>query len=185
MDWREVGQHVLEDCIKAELAAGERAKAKAAKAAREPKRAEFELGSALIFCAQGNTEPLIDFLLSDKDFTMTETTREHLARILRHKSWVPRTGRRPDNLARHACSYAQNIFTVWKRRNLQHGISDWGVRDQMKDEACRCAIGLMRPHFDEPNFETVRQLMDRPKKRQRRKALPPPKHRQKRRGVSA
>jgi hypothetical protein len=92
---------------------------------------------------------------------------------------------RPKNLAvRNCAGFAIKFYTDWKAINRQWRIKDWGHSDEMKDEACRVAIdyhlarrdllrlggrGLTSNHLmDEvPDFEQVRELMDRPRDRWR------------------
>ncbi|MGI8853709.1 MAG: hypothetical protein ACR2GC_10580 [Methyloceanibacter sp.] len=182
MDWRDIGEQIYEH-VKAEQWAAD-LKRQARK--DTPRTTDQELDFALISCARGDSDPLIEFLLSDNDFSLSKDHREHLARVLRHKFWVPRQGRRPKGLARWALGYAQRIFLIWKAANKETGISDWGLRDQMKDQACRYAIEICRAYTDgqEADFETVRGLMERSKKRQTHHRPPPAKRRQNRKRVS-
>jgi hypothetical protein len=92
------------------------------------------------------------------------------------QSELHRTGR-PKELATHSCaSTASRFYKDWKAINKSFGIRDWGHSDEMKDEACRVAIeslahrmNVLRPYslmsdhpLDvEPQFDTVRELMDR------------------------
>jgi hypothetical protein len=172
--WREIGEELFE-YLKAEQWAADLWR-EARWNERKQKRLEPDLLFALQSCARGNSDRLIEYVESDKEFSLSRDERDRCARVLRHKPWAPRLGRRPDGVARFALSKAQAIFSVWKEANKQSGISDWGLRDQMKDQACRYAIDICRPYIEgrEPDFETVRQLMERSKKRQASRRGPSP-----------
>jgi hypothetical protein len=96
--------------------------------------------------------------------------REHLGRILERDTHRKRTGRRVNKNARIAAKVALAFYRQWQRANKQVGISSWGHGDEMKDEACRCAIEI-KPWLNgkEPDFEIVRELMERPNYRRNSK----------------
>ena len=130
---------------------------------------EDQLVGALIAIAKGDPSRLIEFLLSDKEVSLSREARELLGQILRRRP----PGRPTDVDARQALLYAEHLYSLWKRDNKEMGISDWGHRDEMKDEACRYGIALCEsePYSHPPDFETVRELMRRPKSRKQK----PPK----------
>ena len=86
---------------------------------------------------------------------------------------------RPKHIAAHACaSIALKFYADWKAVNRRLNVSDRGVSDAMKDEACRVALQghkirqanhvmLDHPMNVVPTFEEVRELMDRPRGRRR------------------
>jgi hypothetical protein len=61
--------------------------------------------------------------------------------------------------------FALSIYGTWKGMNKKLGIRSWGLGDKMKDLSCRYAIKMLPHHGRRPDFEVVRQLMDRPKSR--------------------
>jgi hypothetical protein len=174
-DWRKIGEQVYEyqrAFYWARLLDDEKARS-------NPLTTKQAFSRALVRCAQGDTAPIEDLLLSEHDLSLTREDRKFIAAILNRKYWVRRPGRRPEGGARLTCMIALRIFSSWRETNKKEGISDWGVRDKMKDQACHYALDIYRarPGAIEPNFETVRQLMDRPASRRggrksRRKAPP-------------
>jgi hypothetical protein len=95
-------------------------------------------------------------------------------------AWTP-VGR-PKNIAARACAgVAIKFYTDWKAINRRWKIKDWSHSDEMKDEACRVAIdchlkrrdreGIVllsnHPMDEVPDFDQVRELMDRPRSRWR------------------
>jgi hypothetical protein len=96
-------------------------------------------------------------------------------------SWYP--GGRPKNIAAQCCAnVAIKFYANWKTINRRWRIKDWGHSDEMKDEACRVAITYLlirrdregtvplisnHPLDEVPDFEQVRELLDRPRSRRR------------------
>ena len=145
---------------------------------------ESRLGLAIIDLARGDPEPLIAHLRCDDSFTLSPVFRGPLAKALTDRNWEPGPGRPPDVNVRFAHELAQEIFKFWKWLNKDLGFSDWGVRGRMRNDACEYAIEMLdhRTKLNKPDFEAVRQLMDRDKKR---RTLSPRKKPPKMKRVSA
>ncbi len=140
--------------------------------------------SAVALAQMGDPSILVKHLISQRAFTQFD--RRILAELLdcvfkgeTDSAWSP-VGR-PKNIAAQSCAgLAIKFYTDWKAINRRWGIKDWGHSDEMKDEACRVAIDyhLARrrwigigmsisnhPLNATPDFEQVRELMDRPRSR--------------------
>jgi hypothetical protein len=115
----------------------------------------------------GDNADLIKYLRSGQEFYLPEGACIALASFLDEEPWKQRPGPPRDQDARWACTRAKEIYEAWKEANKKAGVSDWGVRDEMKDESCRYGIAVAGPFEHEPDFETVRQMMDRPRGRQK------------------
>lgn len=82
-------------------------------------------------------------------------------------------GRRKHSWAQMCANLAIKFYRDWKGANRRNGINDWGHGDEMKDEACRLAIELGScwartcKEQDQPTFEQVRELIERPAARRR------------------
>jgi hypothetical protein len=85
---------------------------------------------------------------------------------------------RPRKTAARACaSVAQGFYNTWKTIDRRSGVQDWGHSDEMKDQSCRVAIEMhsvrdfsvepYHPMNIVPDFEEVRELMNRPATRRR------------------
>jgi hypothetical protein len=175
MDWRETGRQLFEHLKRAP--AERLLEMEMRKATPRKSTPESVLLMALECLARGQSNLLIEYLLSDKEFSLSKRSRQRLAEALREKDWE-RRGRRPDRHARFVCEQALAIYSTWKQVHKKNGVSDWGVRDQMKDEACQYALMLGKTYGWEPDFEQVRQLMERSKKRQSYERPAPVKRRQ-------
>ena len=172
MDWREVGCEVCE-YVKATELKKEKELDRISAQLKADRTRENKVFGAIVQAAAGDIEWLIELLSSDEDFAITSRkTREHLVKVLRtgilRRS---KRGRRTNTTAQITCRRAVAIFQLWKLANREMGIADWGVRGKMKDEAAQYAIDFFREkmhrlfpgeRFRDPDFETVRQLMNRP-----------------------
>src|SRR5262245_32264879 len=139
---------------------------------------------AVVFAQMGDPSDLVELLKNSRTFTQFD--RNILAELLDavfkceiDDAWTP-VGR-PRNIAAQSCTeVAMKFYTDWKSINRQCQIKDWSHSDEMKDEACRVAIeyhrlrqsrGTVRvsnhPMDKTPEFEQVRELMDRPRSRRR------------------
>jgi hypothetical protein len=181
-DWRETGLQIFEHLKKRQV--DRLLEIEMRRAAPRKTTPENVLLMALECSARGHSDVLIKYLLSDIDFSLSKQARERLAVSLREKDWE-RRGRRPEYHARYVCEQALGIYSTWKQVNKQNEVSDWGLRDQMKDEACRYALMLGKAYGWQPDFEQVRQLMERSKKRQSYERPAPVKRRQNKRPISA
>ena len=71
-------------------------------------------------------------------------------------------GRKQNKVPRYVAKLARSFYRQWQAANIQAGISNWGLANDMKDESCRYTLELVGWTA---NFETVRELMDRPNSR--------------------
>jgi hypothetical protein len=114
--------------------------------------------------AGGESKFLIDYLRSDRP--LAELEREYLAQVLEGVlDRKKRRGRPANSDARVAAMQARVFYRMWQAENKKAGIKDFGHRNAMKDEAARFVIDELEPHSPVPDYETVRELMDRPKPR--------------------
>jgi hypothetical protein len=186
MDWREAGQEIYAWYRQRELEVAARIlETRRQRQVRGSKNftGEEELVRAIIRLVQrGDATQLIEFLRSDKEFRVSDGERKWLAQFLQRKP-LPRTGRPPKTIQLQTCGLAKSLYLIWKEFNKQQGIPDWGFRDTMKDESCNYAIEIATSVWGvpTPDFESVRQLMDRPRSR----LYPRRKSRQKGEGISA
>ena len=137
---------------------------------------------AVALAWMGDPSTLVEHLSSRKAFTQFD--RRILADLLDvvFRDETRASPGRPKNIAAQECARVATIFyTDWKAINRRSGIKDWGHSDEMRDEACSVAIachlkqrareGRVRlsnhPMDEVPNFEQVRELMNRPHSRRR------------------
>lgn len=156
MDWREVGRQLRQE----EERFGERMDT-----IEDPdeSRLNAEFVHALLLAARGNTTPIVECLRSDRP--LPEFFRKHLRDYFRGKFSRGR-GQPRDELLHLAASDALNFYRLWRAKNDRLGISDWGHRNAMKDEAIRF-IQERYPVFEGIDAEKVRDLMDRPRSRRK------------------
>ena len=84
MDWRETGKQTYE-YVKGRREADLKSWRERESKPSEPLDSKTEMCHALIKCARGDTDLLVEYLLSDKRFTLQRKDREWLAAVLRHK----------------------------------------------------------------------------------------------------
>jgi len=138
---------------------------------------------AVVFALNGDPSALVEHLNSRR--AITQFDRRILADLLdcSFKGEIERQlspAGRPKNIAAQVCArHAIRFYTYWKAINRRWRIKDWGHSDEMKDEACRVAVdyhirrrdraGIIRvsnhPMDEVPDFDQVRELMDRPRSR--------------------
>jgi hypothetical protein len=142
---------------------------------------ETYLVHAVVLAHMGDPSTLVKLLNSRN---LTQFDRRILADLLdcyfkgEISQWSP-VGR-PKNIAARSCAnVATTFYTDWKAINRRWRIKDWGHSGEMKDEACHVAIDchLIRrdlegkvpisnhPMDEVPDFEQVRELMDRSRSR--------------------
>jgi hypothetical protein len=130
------------------------------------------------FAILGDPSGLVEYL--DSGRRLDRFDRMVLADLLNlaFRSEVDQTlhpNGRPRKIAAQDCAkVARYFYSTWKKLNRRSGVQDWGHSDEMKDEACRVAIeahterkrkGIVvndHPTNVVPDFEDVRELMDRP-----------------------
>lgn len=118
---------------------------------------------SIVLCEhlRGDSTKLLAYLRSSRPLDAEE--RADLADALEGRyDRKPRRGAPRNRAAHDALVAARYFYRWWLRENKRHGITDWGNRLLMKDEAIRIAIEV-EGHEVDP--ETVRDLMDRPKSR--------------------
>jgi len=172
MGWRENGRQIFESFLARDKKQLQEAADWRAKRREEDIYApdDEHIVSSISMCAQGDSGPLIRYLKAGRKFSLTSAQRAFLIQILENEPWKAPRGRRRDESAREAAYDARRVYGSWKNTNAEMGITDWGHRKEMKDESCRYGILLHRQVFPEasgPDFETVRQLIDRSWTRQR------------------
>jgi hypothetical protein len=126
-------------------------------------RYERSFRGALLSHLGGDASKLVSYLRSDRPISSED--RNDWADVLEGKfSREPR--RRPKNRDVHgAARVALLVYREWRHRNDLNGVSDWGFRDEMKDEAIRFVLEEFEPPEHEVKPEAVRELMDREKSR--------------------
>jgi len=117
---------------------------------------------ALRAYARGDRSKLVEYLRSDRPIE-----REWLAQVINGEVFQPKNGRPRDKNVRIAAMLARIIYRRWKEMNKKTGVGDHGVSEHMKDEACRYAIELEPWDDDQPDFDRVREMIDRPISRQK------------------
>jgi hypothetical protein len=133
----------------------------------------LDVVSALV---KGDPSPLVEHLRSER--ALSQADRSVLADMLAAAftftpDLVPhrdKGGRPKKRSARETAETALAVYRKWKQLNRDLRISDRGHNGEMRDEACRMAIGLMcaagfGDDEDLFTFDCVRDLMDRPKSR--------------------
>jgi hypothetical protein len=182
LNWRDIGQ-----ALRAEVL--ERVGICTCAQCRRPtsKREYRENYWVAVVCLAEDGDPsgLVKHLNSRR--VLTQFDRKVLAGLLDlvFKKGEPASNRgRPKNIAAQGCArMASKLYEHWKAINRLYRIKDWGHSDEMKDEACRLAIDhreAERARFRgastnpnhplskaTPDFERVRDLMERPKLRYR------------------
>jgi hypothetical protein len=87
----------------------------------------------------------------------------------------PPRGRPPNEDLRELADLADKFYREWRARNKGAGISDWGLSDSMKYQACVYVleIEIDGADWDEgedgrlPDPEAIMQLLTRPKSRRK------------------
>ena len=157
-DWRDNGLSIRDEMHASYKKVGEELKktfAPRLQAALDaPPADETLLYNALRDYAGGDSAALIEYLRSDRPLQ-----REWLADTL-DGVFDPPQGRPRDRDLHAAAMIAQVLYNRWKNANKQDGVNDRGFSAHMKDEVCRYALEL-EPHLH-ADFESVRQLLDRP-----------------------
>ncbi len=158
-DWRETGRQIYERQV---LERQER-HAKRTAVKRSP---DADLFGALLLSSLGNSALLVEYLRSGRKLSLAAESRRHLARVIEHQNRKPKVGRKINKTARYLALGAIAFYREWKVANQNAGISNWGLRNDMRDESCRYVLEL---HGWTASYETVRELMDRPKSRRNSK----------------
>jgi hypothetical protein len=123
-------------------------------------RGQFEMAARQ--CAQGQPAALIDHLLSDRPLSSAD--RIILALLVKGKLGKSPPGAPKDRKTRYAASRAVQFYEQWRLENKRLGVRDYRLSDSMKDKAAEIVIADLALRVD---FETVRDLMDRPDNRRR------------------
>jgi hypothetical protein len=132
---------------------------------------------------RGDSSALIKHLKSGRALTQFDRRilADSLDAFLKGELHTSPSVGRPKNIPVQGCaSTALGFYDDWKTINRQCKIKDWGHSEEMKDEACRVAIdcqikrvaALRRApthpiDMAVPDFEQVRELMDRPRSQSR------------------
>jgi hypothetical protein len=157
-DWRQNGLSIRDEMHASYRKIGEELKKTLGPRLRTALEAlpadETLLYNALRDHAGGDSAALIEYLRSDRPLQ-----REWLADTL-DGVFDPPQGRPRDRDLRAAAMLAHFFYNRWKDANKRDGVNDRGFSALMKDDACRYALEL-EPHLH-ADFESVRQLLDRP-----------------------
>jgi hypothetical protein len=153
-DWRKIGEQLFKHWEKVALS-GDRSTYEQA-----------QLSLALLLSAEGSPGNLIEYLQSGKELALSDEERAYVVARLRLKPKQKR-GPRRDHAVHMAANTAWAFYLYWKVSNTLAGVSNRGIGNQMKDEACHFAIALLGPWPEpfRPTFRAVRDLIERPKHR--------------------
>jgi hypothetical protein len=153
VEWREIGKRIFV----------RKARERKERATQE-RHPDAPLFTALLASALGGTTvPLVAYLRSDKEFSLSQESREHLALVITVQEAKRRkVGRKQNKVTRHLAKMARSFYRQWQAANIKAGVSNWGHANDMKDESCRYTLELVGWTA---NFEIVRELMDRPNSR--------------------
>jgi hypothetical protein len=142
---------------------------------------EFEW--TVLFLAKGDPKKLIEYLRSDRPILFD---REGLATLLEYAQ-TPRGGPHRRMHVHSVAADALILYKRWREENIRRGVNDRRRCNDMKDVAARFSLWLgifsqhipkhlmqdrdaifgapMRADLSADDFETIRDLMDRPAKR--------------------
>jgi hypothetical protein len=129
-------------------------------------RPEDSFVYALVQHARGDSALLIDYLQSDRPLSAVERVQfaQVLAGELDRKT---ERGRPRNKLTRTAAMRANVFYKMWRKENKEAGLKDHGHGGDMKDEALHFILDKFDPPAVALDFDTVRELMDRPEGRRK------------------
>ena len=165
MDWRDVGQRLMDkqkqfdeemDALDVDAQCAE------FKANFEDLSLDVDFVNALTKAANGDTATIADWL-GDRDRPLPWMFRRHLRDYFRG-AFSSKRGAPRDDLRDLFLSYVEQFYREWREENDRLGVSDWGHRDEMKDEAIRFTQERYPLSIDP---EKVRDLMKRPRSRRK------------------